>query len=444
MDPTVLIPTIGNLSTTAGSTQATVINFTDIINDDYIATNCTGLNELDLEDVFTKMDVGNAEFWGSKNAVWTACLVTYLVLFYAALLVLFCIYIYLLCDAAKQAYPLRTLMYLLTTYIIWSSVSFVHGILIAYSIASDSEPNDRTLAAITRISETIASSSFVSVTIVTLFTPTESNIRFSLRYALLSTLLIYLESIVIVVLSIPIGDSFMLTFAVLIIFRSLMLITSVLTLIVGILFKHSIKTKENFCLLWKDSKLLVIALPYFLLSYTYFLYTLATIVSNNRCIENIQLDRVVWLILNSLLRMCEVSFSVAYFIKATMFVNKMPTDGEPKRNSKSSRRSITINFHEHDTPAKPVGRNITDLEEEEPRTESCPTKKSLQYAVEKEHPHFTSSLDVETLSQSMSLSTVTTRLHQSVDSDRFLDAANVSDDRETTANNLDGKAICQL
>ena len=439
-----LIPTIGNLSNnlsiTTSSTQATVITFTDITNDDYAAMDCTALNELDLEDVFTKMDIGNEEFWGSRNAVWTACLVTYFVLFYAALLVSFCIYICLLCYSEKQAYPLRTLMYLLTSYIFWSSVSVVHGILIAYSIATDSEPQrSRTLAAITRSAETIASSSFVSVIIVTLFTSTDSNedskLRFSLRYAILSTLLIYLEAIAIVVLSIPIGGSFMLTFVVLIIFRSLMLITSVLALIIGILFKHrhSIRTKEKFFLLWKDNKLLVIALPYFLLSYTYFLYMLATVVSNNGCIENIQLDRVVWLVLNSLLRICEVSFSIAYFIKATMFVDKAITDGE--------RRSIVYNFSGDDKPEKPVGRNISctaDLGEEEAQTESYPTKKNLQHAdvTEKKHPnsHFTP--DSGILSQSMSLSTVTTRMHHSVDSDQSLDATNVSDDI------LDGKAMC--
>ena len=428
MDPTVLIPTTGNSSTTAGSTEATVINFTDITNDDYAATNCTALNELDLEYVFTKMDIGNAEFWGSRSTVWTACLVMYFVLFYAALLVLFCMYTFLLRYAAKQAYPLRTLMYLLTTYIIWSSVSFFHGILIAYSIASDGEPqSDRILAAITRISETIASSSFVSVTIVTLFTPTDSNLRFSLRYALLSTLLIYLEAIVMIVLSIPIGGSFMLIFVVLIIFRSLMLITSVLILIIAILFKHSIRTRENLCLLWKDSKLLVIVLPYFLLSYAYFLYKLATVISNNDCIENIQLNRVVWLVLNSLLRMCEVSFSIAYFIKAAMFVNKTLTD--------SKKRSISYNFSGDDKPERPVGRNITcplDLGEEEVQTD---TKKNLQhaYVTEKEHPHSHFTSDAEILSQSMSLFTV---LHHSVDSDRSLDATNVSEDLP------DGKAMC--
>ena len=440
MDPTVSIPTIGNLSSnlsiTESSTQATVINFNDITNDYYAATNCTVLNELDLENVFTKMDIGDEEFWGSRDTVWAACLVTYLVLFYAALLVLFCIYICLLRYTKKQAYPLRTLMYLLTTYIFWSSVSFVHGILIAYSIASDSEPqSDRTLAAITRSAETIASSSFVSVIIVTLFTDEDSKLRFSLRYAFLSTLLIYLEAVAIVILSIPIGGSFMLIFVVLIIFRSLMLITSVLALIVGILFKHSITTKENLCLFWKGSKLLVIALPYFLLSYTYFLYMLATVISNNGCIEDIQLDRVVWLVLNSLLRMCEVSFSIAYFIKATMFVDKTLTVAE--------RRNISYNFSVDDKPEIPVGRNITcplDLGEEEAQTESYPTKKNLHHAdvTEKEHPHGQFTLDAEMLSQSTSLSTVNTGMHHSVDSDRFLDATNVSDDL------LDGKTMCML
>ena len=440
--------------------------------------NCTRLNELDLADVFMKMDIGNTEFWGSSSIPWMTCFIVYSVLFYGALLILFCICVCLLFYAAREAYSLLALMYLLTTYAFWSVLSYAHGILIIYSIADDSGSSDTALAAVTRNLETITSSCFLAIIIVTFFShshstkvdseksdpnlhfvmkanskKTDSNLHFPLRYAVLSTLVIYLMAILIVIMSTPVGRVRFATliFVALIIFRLLMFITSVLIVIVGISFKlHSLRAKEQFC-----NKLLVIALPYLLLSCTYFLYILATVVNNNNgCMEDIQLHRTVWLVFNSLLRLCEVSFSIVYFIKAIKLVKETLTDdinGKPEKDSMSSsfvceaqgstRRSMFYGFSsDADKSAKPVGlgrnANHSDVEI---LVENYQSKNLL--TTEAKHPSRIANLDVEILSQSASPSPATSTLYQSVDSDRFLDATNFSDNTKITSNTLDGKAI---
>ena len=459
------IPVISNLSLVADN--ATEVDTASTDNH----TSCTALNEMSLSDVLAKMDIGDDEFWGDLNTVWLAFFIIYCVLFYAVLLVLFCIYFWLLFYAAKQAYPLRTLMYLLTTYIFWFISSYAHGILIIYSIADGSESTDRTLAAVIRNLETVASSCFVSIIMLAFFSRTDiktdpektdpektdpkktnSNLYFPLKCAALSTSVIYGFTIaVMIILSIHIDSE---NLVALVVFRSLVFLTSIIIVFVGISCKsHSLKTKEQFCLLWNDSKLFVIALPYLLLSYAYFLYTLTTVI-NNSCIEDVQLYREVWLVLNSLLRFCEISFSIAYFIKTVKLVKNFYDDGEPEKDSDSlsqgsnRRNSLYIFSSFADPVAKPVGLGVTyhhsNLEESQNMpAEKYSTKKNLPATEAENLLSSVPNLDVEILSQSTSLSLETSRLHQSIDSDRFLDVANFSDKTESTSNILDGK-LCTI
>ena len=283
--------------------------------------NCTQLTELDLMDVFTGMDIGNVEFWGNVSVVWKTFFIIYCVLSYTALLVLFCSCAYLLRYALKQEpFKLRrTLVYLLILHIIWFTFDFVHGILIINSIASGS---DRPLANAARTLETIASSSFVNVMIVAPFFHPDSKSHLSLLYAVVFTVIIYSMAMIIVIFSLSMVVGSSATLIILIGCRLLMLILSIELIVLAILYRYSYKTKGPF-LLWRDRKLLVIVFPYFLLSSSYFLYMLSTVVSNSNCTENVQLHRAVWLVLNSLLRVCEVSFSIVYFVRAKVFVTNM-------------------------------------------------------------------------------------------------------------------------
>ena len=414
MDPVIVIPETRN-------TSSTVDNATDHSEP---LSRCTPLDELDLVDTFTGMDIGNSEFWGSMSGFWKPCFIIYCALFYAALLILCGVCVGLLCYILKRAaYSRRTLAYLLTLYIIWSTLSLAHGILMINSTASGS---DRGLAHVTIILDTITSASFVSIMLVAIVSFLDSMIHFTLRYALLSTLIIFVEAIIIVILSIPVGISVTLIFVCMIVLRSLIFITSVILLFVVIFFKYnSLSAKQLICSLWKDNKvLLIIMFPYFLLLYTYYLYTLITILSNNNCTEDIKLRRVVWLMFNSLLRICETSFSASYFMKAITFLK------EPKQT-----RTMNYTFSLKDKPEKPVGKSIdqSDMEEEQHYSKSLCT-------AEIEHLHRTTKVDVERLSHSLSWSTVTSRLHnvsQSVDFDRFLDFASYS-----SSDTLNGKSVC--
>ena len=433
MDPVVVIPDTSN-------TSSTVDNATNVTEDQLgPPSRCTPLDELDLTDTFTGMDIGNSEFWGSMSGFWRPCFIIYCLLFYAALLILCGVCVGLLCytlkQAAEAAYSRRTLVYLLTLYIIWCTFSLAHGILMIISTAGSSGSG---LAHATIILDTITSASFASIILVGIFSFLDSNIHFTLRYAFLSTLLIYVKAIIIIILSIPVGISVTLIFVCMIVLRSLMFITSVLSLFAVVFFKRSsLSAKELIHMLWKDNKILIIiAFPYFLLWYTYYLYTMITILSNNNCTEDIQLQRAVWLVFNSLLRICEVSFSASYFMKTRTFFKetifgsdlKLPETQEPK----PIRRSHYISGSHTESPKRrPVGESIhhSDLEEQ-------PTQNYTKSLYTEHLPCATADVDV---SESLSQSTVTGRLHdvsQSVDSDRFLDAANYS-----SSDTLNGKAL---
>ena len=404
------------------NTSSTVDNTTNVAEDQNpVELGCTPLDELDLVDTFIGMDIaGNTEFWGSMSGFWRPCFIIYCVLFYAVLLILFGICVGLLCytlkQAAEAAHSLRTLVYLLTLYIIWSTLSLAHGVLMIISTASGS---DNGLAHATIILDTITSASFASIILVAIFSSLVSMVHFTLQYALLSTSLIFVEAIIIVILSIPIGISVTLMFVCMIVLRSLMFITSVISLLVVVFFKHSsLSTKELICMLWKNNKiLLIVAFPYFLLWYAYFLYAMITILSSSNCTEDIQLQRAVWLMFNSLLRICEVIFSVSYFMKTrtlfkeTLFESdlKLPESQEPEQ----TRRSHNIfALHPESSKPRPVGESIHQ------RTQNY--TKSLYT----DHEHLPCAATNVDVSESMSQSTVTSRLHdvsQSVDSDRFLD-----------------------
>ena len=234
-----------------------------------------------------------------------------------------------------------------------------------------------------------------------------------------------------------------LVFVVLVVFRSLMFLTSILIVFVGISRKSdSLKTKEQFCLLWNDSKLLVIALPYLLLSYTYFLYTLTTVI-NNSCIEDIQLYREVWLVLSSLLRFCKISFSIAYFMKIVRLVKKVLGEYEKDPDSTSKccnrKRILYMVALVADPVAKPVGSGETNYHSNLVESqESYPIKRNLHAA---KIESSVSNVDLKHERFSQSPLTLETGRYLSVDSEQFLDAANFSDKTETSSNILDGKAL---
>ena len=411
MDPIIVIPGSNSSSSTANNSMEDP----NITANGGIYTNCTFLNELDLTDVFTRMDIGNTEFWGGVSGVWKAFFITYYVLFYAVLLVLFGSCVYLLRCALKQAFLLRTLVYLLTTYICWSTFSAVCGILIINSIANGS---DEVSANVTRTLETITSSSFVSIVIISFFSQPDSRLQFSLRYAFMCTVFIYAKAIVLILLNLSEPVESLAAFILLIIFRSLIFIASILIVTVGVLYRHSFKNHRS---------LLVIAFSYFLLLYAYFLYTLTTVVNNNSCIEDIELHRVAWLVLNSLLRICEVSFSIVYFIKAAIFVKQMLTDNRSKKASSfiyTTQETIENSAYTAFQSGALAKRQVTP----EFEIEELPSTPNLD-------KRYSNARGAESMPQLMSSSsTLTSRLH-----DATHDAAYTSDGTETLSDILDGK-----
>lgn len=428
MDPHITLnPGADNSSSTADNSTS----FIEIVGD-AVTTSCTAV---DVTEVFTSMDIGNSEFWGSASTVWRAFFIVYCVFFYAPLLGLFCICFYFLCVTGKQAFSYRTPIYLLTLYIFWCTFSSAYGIMIINSIANGS--SSKAVAIVTRVLETASSSSFANIMIVAFFSyrdpdPNSRNL-IPLKQVFFPTMIIYLEAFIIVMLSFISGHRLVtLIFALLIASRSLMLITIILMLVIGIYSKYSVRTKEQCCLLWKNSKSLVVIIPYFLLSYVYFLYPLGTVVESNNCIDNVQLNRAVWLVLSFLLRLCEVSFSIAYFMKASNFAKEILNESKLKKDLSSSheviemRRSVTFQFSYDPPPkARPIGDPYDSYLEE-----------AAQAHDEDYHPIKKIS---STVKASPSSSTITDRL-QDISEGGDSDAVNFSD-KDTSSIILNGEAM---
>ena len=443
-----------------------------------LLVNCTSMDELDPLDVFTMMDIGNTGFWGSVSLEWMTCYIIYCILLYTALLAIFCVCIYLLFYALKQPFSLCSynLVYLFTSYILWLIFSFTHGILLFVSIISGSE---RALANGARTSETMSSSIFVGIIIATIFFHPYLNSRFQLKSAVYSTLSIYLMTVVIVTVSLSTSEqksSDILT--VLIGFRAAMFLASTGTVILNILYRNSFNIKKLSYSFWSYKSLLVIAFPYFLLLCSYFLYTLSTVMSNSNCIENVQLHRAVWLVLNLLIRFCEISFCIAHFMKPVIFVklNFKVTQAEsrPKGDSVSCsqssyldqpqpyaessqwRRSLEINYSLAEPKTVPLTSPLVEeseglsehvqnhLEKDKP----CELEIKQLSCTQNSDSHFDKrNSEVQTLPKSISLPITTDKLHdaslrQSVNSNQIIVTTKSSD--ITQSNIIDGKAISQV
>lgn len=282
---------------------------------------CTPLSRLHLTDVFTRMDIGNAEFWGSIRPAWLPYFIIYYVLFFILLVIMVCGYVYFL----KR---LRFFVFILILFVVWSCFSFVHHILLMYSIVNGSGVQ---LANAARALEIITSSSFMNFAILTVLSNDHNS--YSLRqYGLFLIIPNYVITGVIMVISLSAKGT---ALTALIVLRSLIFISSIILVNLNINYKQCFKVKEHqLChLLWTQKKILIIY-PYFFISYFYFSYMLITIASSSSCIENVQLHRTVWFVFNCLLRICEVCFSTVYFVKIrTMFKASQTNRGTKTLNS---------------------------------------------------------------------------------------------------------------
>ena len=448
---------------------------TPVLDDD-----CTPLHRVDLMDMFAKMDVGSIEFWGSASLVWMMGFVTYCVLFYAALFGVFFYwgYVYHRIKHLFSSRFLRSrLLCLLTLQIFWFVFSFAHGILVINSVASSGADNGA-VAVATRIVETITSLNFVSIIIATPF----FSLWLPLIRIVLFNLIIYLLTMAIIVISIVGGSGTLIV--VMIVLRSLLFIASVAVIFVILLILH-FKSKICIYIVKRQERglsliYILIAILYFLISYSYFLYTLSIIANNSNCLENVQLHRAVWLVLNFLLRICEVSF---FMLEATAFIITICTR-TVSRNLKTNSTKCTHLHVNHDTSKVPNFGSYS-RETKESTTYQIPTKsvtsaeedifdardsekrqiqqieqvqnnsKKIEFEQLYHTPNVTATLDkrncevhtqnVEYTQSSQSMSCQSAIPNQLngvfVDPDRVSDAANITDNSDTLSNIHDGKAI---
>ena len=300
---------------------------------------CTPLSTLDLMGVFTRMDIGNTEFWGNISVAWMACFIVYYILFSILLVIMACSIVYFF----KKLRVLRYFAYILILFLAWSCFSCIHYTLLMNGIIHGSTIQ---LANTARGLEIITSSSFMNFAIVAILSY-NPNSHSSWRYMIFIIIPIYLITAVIIAVSL-VAESSSLT--ALIVLRSLIFIVSIILVNLDIKYKRCFKIKDHLYLIWRQMKILIYL--YFFISVTYFSYALITIASNSSCVEDIELHRVAWLVFNCLLRICEVSFSIAYFVKIRNMIETMSTAGKSKRGLTNWMKSHFGRQENHKPPLK--------------------------------------------------------------------------------------------
>lgn len=299
--------------------------------------NCTSLSTLDLMNVFTRMDIGNAEFWGNISVAWMACFIIYYILFSILLVIMTCSVVYFF----KKL--LRFFACILTLFLVWSCCSCIHYTLLMNGVIHGSTIQ---LANTARALEIITSSSFMNFAIVTILSSNPDS-HSSWQYMISIVLPIYLITAVIIAVSL-VAESSALT--ALIVLRSLIFIVSIILVNSDFNYKRCFKIKEHLNLLWRQMKILIYL--YLFISFAYYSYTLITIASNNSCIEDIELHRAVWLAFNCLLRVCEVGFSIAYFVKIRNKIETISIVSKSKRGLTNWMKSHILRQENHRPPLK--------------------------------------------------------------------------------------------
>ena len=92
---------------------------------------CTPLSRLSLMDVFTRMDIGNTEFWGSVSATWLGFFIVYYVISSVMLLLMIMAYSYAYFIKRLHIFP--WIKYL---FITWVCFSCIHCSYISYDKCS--------------------------------------------------------------------------------------------------------------------------------------------------------------------------------------------------------------------------------------------------------------------------------------------------------------------
>ena len=298
---------------------------------------CTPLSTLDLMSVFTRMDIGNTEFWGNISVAWMACFIIYYILFSILLVIMACSIVY----SFKKL--LRYFACILILFLVWSCFSCIHYTLLMNGIIHGSTTQ---LANTARALEIITSSSFMNFAIVAILSSNPDS-HSSWRYKIFIIIPIYLITGVIITVSL-VAESSSLT--ALIVLRSLIFIVSIILVNLDIKYKRCFKIKDHLYLIWRQMKILIYL--YFFISVTYFSYALITIASNSSCIEDIELHRAAWLVFNCLLRICEVSFSIAYFVKIRTMIKTMSTVSKSKKDLTNWMKSHFGRQENHKPPLK--------------------------------------------------------------------------------------------
>jgi len=101
---------------------------------DAASSNCTTLARLDLVDVFTKLSIGNEDYWGALNTPWLALYYIHFIIFFTLLLIINCWCGLVLWEKMQSVRKHASFVYLVSTYCVWAFTSAIQYVLITAGI----------------------------------------------------------------------------------------------------------------------------------------------------------------------------------------------------------------------------------------------------------------------------------------------------------------------
>jgi len=272
---------------------------------------CTTLANLDLIDVFTRLSIGNKDYWGTINAPWLALYYIHFIIFFTLLLIVNCWCGLILWEKRQSLRKHASFVYLISTYCVWSFTSATYYVLLTVEVNSLS---NRQLAITTKICELLSIASLMNGLLVTAVYQFYLFYNHSInKYVFCGINVPFLLTMFIIIFVLLLANGSILT-AVIILTLVLVLIGAVGTTLFIINYtKLWFRLKEGQIHITSARKVLARSLLIRVLGYVYLVLltfhltsSLIKVDINDDCVENAQGKRSTWLGIQSILEVFEL------------------------------------------------------------------------------------------------------------------------------------------
>ena len=275
--------------------------------------NCTTLASLDLIDVFTKLSIGNEDYWGAVDTPYLALYYIHFIIFFTLLLIINCWCGLVLWEKVPSVKKHALLVYIVSTYCVWAFTSVVHYVLITIDLNC---VTSRQLASTAKLFETLSVASLMNNLLVTavyqfyLLRYKHSIYKYKHIFCGINIPSILTTFVIVVMILTANGP---LLAAVVILTIILLLIGTAGTTLFIINYTKLWVTIKEIKYIASTRQVIVRGLLRVLLGYMYLVLLsyhltapLIKVASNDKCVEDAEGKRSTWLIVQSLLKVFEL------------------------------------------------------------------------------------------------------------------------------------------